>query len=440
MARRISDRQLRHMAQAAILEESGVRPNVGRAIAALFLVVVGFVGWAAITEIDEVSTAEGQILPSGDIRTVQHLEGGIVAKLLVREGDFVEAGRPLIELDPAMVRSDLDQMKARTAALSIRAERLLAFSEERQPVLDAWTASHPELVSENLAVLRSQQASRESGRSVLSSQIAQRKTDLLTLEAQASSLDEQAANLSEILRRRETLSQEGLVGKISILENQRELLRLKGDRARFASQIVAGRQAVRESEEKLAELTSSLRRQAMDDYATTTTELAQTREGLAKAADRVERLSVVAPITGRVQGLSVRNQGAVIQPGGILCQIVPSDEKLRAEVRILPKDVGHVREGQPARLKLATYDHARYGTIKGRLSSVSASSFQDEKNGPWFKAEIELEKEHLGANPKNLRASAGMTVQADVVTGSKTVLEYIAKPIQTQIAGALHER
>jgi HlyD family secretion protein/adhesin transport system membrane fusion protein len=428
------------MAQAAILEESGVRPNVGRAIAALFLVVVGFVGWAAITEIDEVSTAEGQILPSGDIRTVQHLEGGIVAKLLVREGDFVEAGRPLIELDPAMVRSDLDQMKARTAALSIRAERLLAFSEERQPVLDAWTASHPELVSENLAVLRSQQASRESGRSVLSSQIAQRKTDLLTLEAQASSLDEQAANLSEILRRRETLSQEGLVGKISILENQRELLRLKGDRARFASQIVAGRQAVRESEEKLAELTSSLRRQAMDDYATTTTELAQTREGLAKAADRVERLSVVAPITGRVQGLSVRNQGAVIQPGGILCQIVPSDEKLRAEVRILPKDVGHVREGQPARLKLATYDHARYGTIKGRLSSVSASSFQDEKNGPWFKAEIELEKEHLGANPKNLRASAGMTVQADVVTGSKTVLEYIAKPIQTQIAGALHER
>lgn len=438
-ARRISSRQLRHLAQAAVLEETGTKPLVRAGIAVLCLATIAFAGWAAVTKVDELATAEGQVLPIGDIKTVQHLEGGVVSKILVAEGDTVKAGQALVELDAASPLSDLDQTRARAKALELKAERLRAFAEERAPNF-AEAEGFDSLVAENASILRAQEQARESAKNVLGAQLAQKKSDAAAMQAQADSLDRQIANLSEIVSRREDLAKEGLVGRISLLDNKRELERVKGEREKAQSQAQSARQAAKEVEDRKIDQMAAMRKQAMDELGTTIAELAQVKESLGRVDDRVGRLAVSAPVAGRVQALSAKNPGAVIQPGGVVCQIVPVSTVMKVEARVLPRDVGHLKAGQSVRVKVTTYDFARYGAMPGHLESLSASSFLDEKQQPYFKAVIALERDWVGAEDENLRVGPGMTVQADVVTGSKTVAEYLLKPIHTQIKRAFHER
>jgi HlyD family secretion protein/adhesin transport system membrane fusion protein len=178
----------------------------------------------------------------------------------------------------------------------------------------------------------------------------------------------------------------------------------------------------------------------MDDLGVTINELAQVQESIGRLEDRVKRLEVVSPVRGIVKGLAVKNQGAVIQPGGQVCDVVPIEHDMKIDAKISTKDVGHLKIGQPVKVKVTTYDFARYGSVHGTLTKISASSFTDEKGNPFFKGVIELENNYVGATPGRFLIQPGMSVTAEIITGDKTLLQYMLKPIFTQVQQSFHER
>jgi len=437
---KMSSRQSRHLAQAVLLEESGTSALVRFTMLVASLTTLAFVIWAAITDVPEIASAEGQVIPSGQVQTVQHLEGGIVREIMARDGDLVEAGQTILRLDPAQAISDLEQTRAREATLLIKAERLRAFAEERQPDFSAMPQGYERLIADNASIFASQAQARDTARSVITSQIDQKRSDLKLLESQERSLREQLGPLNEEMKMREELVAKGLVSRVVFLDTKRELSRVQGELSRLIGQEVTAREALTETENRLIDSRSTVQKATMDELGVTVNELAQVQESIGRLEDRVKRLEISSPVRGLVKGLTVKNQGAVIAPGGQVCDVVPVETDMKVDAKITTKDVGHLHIGQPVKVKVTTYDFARYGAVHGTLTKISATSFVDDKGNPFFKGVIELEHNYVGENPGRFMVHPGMSVTAEIITGDKTLLQYMLKPIFTQVQQSFHER
>lgn len=437
---KMSNRQSRHLAQALVLEESGTSGLIRFTMLLASLTTGAFVIWAAFTNVPEIAVTEGQVIPSGQVQTVQHLEGGIVDTILARDGDLVEAGDIIVKLDPAQAISDLEQTRAREATLLIKAERLRAIAEERKPDFSQMPSGYDRLISDNMAIFNSQAQARDTARSVILSQLEQKRSDLKLLESQEKSLRDQLVPLKEEMTMRQELVSKGLVSRVVFLDTKRELTRVEGELSRLIGQEVTAREALSEVENRLIDNKSSLQKLTMDDLSTTINELAQVQESIGRLEDRVKRLNVISPVRGLVKGLTVKNKGAVIQAGGTVCEVVPVQTDMKVDAKINTKDIGHLKVGQPVRVKVTTYDFARYGAVEGTLSKVSASSFVDEKGNPFFKGVIDLKHNYVGDQKDLYVVHPGMSVTAEIITGDKTLLQYMLKPIFTQIQQSFHER
>lgn len=435
-----SSRVARHLAQAVQLEESGTAPLIRFTLLMASLACLAFVVWSSLTRVDEVAVTEGEVVPTGSVQTVQHFEGGLVEEIMVKEGELVEVDQPILRLSPAQALGDLEQTRAREMSLLLKAERLRAFVESRKPDFSFAGPTYERLVADNNSIYQAQTQARDSARSIIHAQIEQKRSDLKLLEAQHSSLREQVGALREEFKIREQLVAKGLVTRIAHLDTKRELARAEGELARILGQTVTAREAVSETERRLHDNQSTLQKQAMDELGVAIAELAQVQESIARLEDRVKRLIVTSPAKGFIKGLSVRNTGAVIQPGGLVTELVPADHELRVDAKVLPRDVGHVKVGQRVRVKVTTFDFARYGSIMGELTRISASSFLNEKGEPYFKATVKLDKSYVGDDPTRYVIRPGMTVQAEVMTGDKTLLQYMLKPVFTQMQQSFHER
>ncbi|MDO8606309.1 MAG: HlyD family type I secretion periplasmic adaptor subunit [Phaeospirillum sp.] len=437
---KMSSRQSRHLAQAVVLEESGTSGLVRFTMLVASATTAAFVIWAALTDVPEIASAEGSVIPSGQVQSIQHLEGGIVQDVVVKEAEIVEAGQVIIRLNPAQAISDLEQTRAREATLLIKAERLRAFAEERQPDFSGMPQGYDRLISDNLAIYASQAQARDTARSVISSQVDQKRSDIQLLESQERSLREQLGPLQEEMNMRQELVAKGLVSRVVFLDTKRELSRVQGEVSRLIGQEITARSALTEVENRLIDSRSALQKQTMDELGVAINELAQVQESIGRLEDRVKRLEIISPVRGIVKGLAVKNQGAVIQPGGQVCDVVPIENDMKVDAKINTKDVGHLKVGQPVKVKVTTYDFARYGSVHGKLTKLSASSFTDEKGTPFFKGVIELDNNYVGATPGRFMIHPGMTVTAEIITGDKTLLQYMLKPIFTQVQQSFHER
>lgn len=435
-----SSRVSRHLAQAVQLEESGTAPLVRFTLLMASLACLAFVVWAALTRVDEVAVTEGEVVPTGSMQTVQHLEGGLVEEILVKEGELVEIDQPLLRLSPAQAMGDLEQTRAREMTLLLKSERLRAFVENRKPDFSFAGRGYERLAADNMGIHLAQAQAKDSSRSIIMAQIDQKRSDLKLLEAQHGSLREQVSALREEFNIREQLVAKGLVTRIAHLDTKRELARAEGELARILGQTVSARDAVLETERRLIDNLSTLQKQNMDELGVSIAELAQVQESIARLEDKVNRLMVISPARGFIKGLTVRNTGAVIQPGGLVTELVPADTELKVEAKVLPRDVGHVKVGQRVKVKVTTFDFARYGSIMGDLTRISASSFLNEKGEPFFKATVKLDKAFVGDDPTFHQIRPGMTVQAEVMTGDKTLLQYMLKPVFTQLQQSFHER
>lgn len=437
----VGSRQIRHLSQPIILEEMGAPRLVSAAIFIVTAITAAFIAWAYFVEIDETSVAYGQIIPSGDVRVIQHLEGGIVREISVHEGDLVKQGDIVARLDPVEASSDADRLKARRTALLISAERLRAIGEDRMPEFSGFDQEkYGNLIADNREVYRVQAMALDAKADVLKKQLLQAENEISVMQTQQAGLEEQRKIVDERAQRSTALLDKRLIGRDEYLASMQDLERLDAEIRKIKGDQVTAREKIAETEKRLIDLVASRREQAYNEMATVTDELVEIEQTLKKLTDRVDRLYVAAPVAGRVQDMRINTIGSVIPAGGVLMKIVPVDETLIAEVRISPQDIGHISEGQKVTLKVNAYDFSRYGSVDGELTYISPTTFvMSDKDIPYYKGRIRLDADHVGKRT-DTKLQPGMTLQADIITGHKTLLQYLLKPVYVSLSLAFHER
>ncbi len=430
----------RFLGQPVALEEVGP-PGVLRAgLALLAVLVFGFIGWAAVTKLTESTRAIGFVTPTGSVRSVQHLEGGIVAEILVRDGALVEPGAVLVRLDATAARADLREKQIRMAALDVQAERLRAFAYGRKPNYDSIAPEYRALVADQLVILDLQEEARRQQRRVLELQVKQRKAELSILRNDRKTLINRIKIVSEMLDMREKLLRKGLVSRFLYLGTKQELNTANGDRRKKRADTVRAKQSIAEAEGRLAQIDAELRNDAVAQMGLVSAELAQLRHTVTRLHDRVDRLEITAPVRGVVKGLTVNTVGGIIPTGGVIAEIVPVDSDLIVEAQFSPSDVGHLEIGQTASVKVQTFDFARYGSVEGVLEQLSATTFKEPDGTIYYKGIIRLSQSHVGDNPIENMILPGMTVDIDVNTGERTLLRYLLRPVYESMDRALAER
>ncbi len=430
----------RFLSRAILLEESGPPQAIISTVGVISLFIFGMIIWAAVTSLNETSVAIGEIRPASTVQPVQHLEGGIVSKVLVSDGDEVRKGQPILEMAPTAAISNLDRIKARHTALNLQITRLKAFAAGEEGDFSSYEQSHPLLTQDQKDVLHQQNKSREAQQQVIHSQLDEKRNELVVLARQEKTQTNNLAIIAEELKLRQELTDKGLGSKLKLLQIQRDHNKAQGDLLETQSRKASVKAAIAQVEGSLVALNEKFRNDALIQVDSLSSERAQVSAELTQLTDRVKRLKVIAPADGIVKGLKYRSVGSVVPPGDVVAEIVPMSDTQVAEVRISPRDIGHVRVGSEVLVKIDTYNFARYGSITGQLNQVSASSFMDEKGETYFKGLIELPQNYIGTDPNSNRITPGMTVVADIQTGKKTLLQYLVKPINNALDTSFRER
>ncbi len=433
-------RRKRLLSEAIQLEEEVVPEFIKPALLAVAALVVLFIGWSAFVEIKEVATAPGVVVPSASVKVVEHLEGGIIIKILVEEGSEVEEGQLLARMDTGQGQAELNQMQSRLVALSVRGERLSAFLEDREPEFDQFAAEYPKLVADQEAILKSQIASQGTSRSIVESQIQQRKRELTQLQKALKVAGQQQKLTTELLKMRDKMIDRKLISRVEYLETKRAKVTADGEISRIKDNISVNQMAIQESENNLDNLDAELRQASSLEVGSISAEIDEVKNAIARIQDRVNRLEVRAPIRGKVQDLKIKTVGQVVQPGGLMMQIVPSGGALLVEVQISTGDIGHVKPGQPVLVKVSSYEYSRFGGVDGELMKISATSVLDPQGLAVFKGWIGLNQSFVGKQEGRYQILPGMDVQADITTGDKTFLQYLLKPLTDAMGEAFRER
>ncbi len=428
----------RLLARSVVLSEVAPHGISRRLMALVSLLVVGFAGWASVVQLDEVASAPGEITPLAHVQPVQHLEGGIVARINALDGQHVKKGDVLVTMSGGAVEADLARARAHRTALLLQTERLIAFSQGRAPRFSADPTG--ELRDGAATILQVQRQSRDAQLSVVDSQSAGRRGDVNALAGREGSLRQQIRLLQQDMAARKPLVDKGLISTLSYLALERELARLQGDLAETVGSRQRAVAAVQEAGRNRAEINQRLRADAMTQYGDIASQLAQVEQEVKRLEDQASRLQVRAPITGVVKGLAAISIRQVVPAGGVIAEVVPQAGPMVATVRLSPSDIGHVKVGSPVTVKVATYDFARNGGIPGVVDYVSAASFLDQEGRSYFKARVKLSSDHVGSADLGFTVSPGMTVVADVKTGSKTLTEYLFRPVTNAMSSAFTER
>ncbi len=433
-------RRTRYLAQSILLEEYGTGGLIRSAIVTIVFVVAAFVVWASITKIEEMAVTFGEVIPAGHIQAIQHFEGGIIREILVEDGKTVDKGDVLLRLDPSSAYAELRQSRVRLASLKLEAERLKAFAEGREPDFSIVSDEYAYLRNDQASVFHIQRDALDSRRVVIENQIEQRRAELESFEKQEENARERIRLLGEEVRMRRELFKKGLQPKLAYLAVQREMNDAQGQLATIQADKRRAGEALQESENRIIELEAGRREETLNALAPIVGEIAELEESITKVEDRVARLEMRAPVHGIVKGLQAHTVGGVIAPGAVVMEIVPIGGALIVETRITTRDVGHVQIGQPVSVKFTSFDYARYGDVPGTLKGVSATTFLDEKEEPYYKGVVTLDRNHVGEDPARNHIIPGMTAQADIRTGEKTLIQYLLKPIYVYSKQAFRER
>jgi adhesin transport system membrane fusion protein len=403
------------------------------------LAVVGvLLLWAAFARVDEVTRGEGRVVPSRQLQVLQSLDGGVVAEILVREGQEVEAGQMLLRIDGTRATSGVRESAAQGFALQARVARLRALG-------DGTPFKPPEAAdAEERRILDGERQLYESKQSELSTLISINRQQLMQREQE---LAEAQAKRTAALRGLELAQQElnqtrpllatGAVSQVDILRLERDVTRNKGDADQAQAQIARVQAAIGEASRKIQETELSFRNEARKDLAEAMGKLNVLAEGSVALADKVDKAQVKSPVRGRVQRLLANTVGGVVQPGKDIVEIVPMDDALVLEARVLPKDIAFIRPGQDAIVKFTAYDFSIFGGLEAKVDNISPDTVIDEKGNAFYVVRVHTVRPSFD---DKLPIIPGMTAEVDVLTGQKTILAYLLKPVLKARAYALRER
>lgn len=436
----LGKRERRLLSETIHIEEELIPPFVKPVLLFVGVLVIGFFAWATFTTMKEVARAPGEVIPSGQIKVVQHLDGGIVTEIAVDERKLVQQGQVLLRIDGTQALADLRQIEARRDSLRLRMERIKSFVSGDKPDFTALGINQPILISNQKQIYYTQLATRDSTLSILSTQISQKKQRIQQLESALIAARQQEALTGELSLMREDLASRRLINRTVLIETRRAQVTASGEVARLTAEIALVKQELGEVNSRYLDTQNQSRRDALNELGGAGSELAEVEETLQRLQARVDRLEIKSPSQGYVQDLKVQTVGQVIQPGALLMQIVPDNGVLEAEVRIAPKDIGFVKAGQDVSLRVTSFDYSRFGVARGKLMRVSASSVVGTDNKPYYKGLVVMPNPYVGNVPGRNLLQAGMSVEAEILTGEKTLLAYLIKPLIDVVSLSFHER
>ncbi|MGH6902157.1 MAG: HlyD family type I secretion periplasmic adaptor subunit [Geminicoccaceae bacterium] len=429
-----------------VLGRAGADLHAPRGFAHLLLFVIvaffaTFFAWASWAKLDEVTRGEGKVIPSRHVQVVQNLEGGIVAEILVREGAIVEPGQIHVRIDDVRAASSLRESRTRHRALLGALGRLRAEVGETALAFPAEVlAEAPDVVRNERALYDARQQALVSELGVLRSQAAQREQELVELATRLDQLERSHALAGEELEITEPLATSRVVSKVQLLRLQREVNDLAGELETTRLAVPRVEAALREANRRIEERELSFRAETQRELNAVQAEAAALAEVIAAAADMLSRTEVRSPVRGTVKQLFVTTVGGVIQPGADLIEIVPLEDNLLVEARVRPADIAFLHPGQPAVVKVTAYDFAIYGGLDGVVEDISADTITDERGESFYRVRVRTHDNALPGVGGPLPIIPGMTTQVDILTGEKTVLDYLLKPILRAKERALRER
>jgi adhesin transport system membrane fusion protein len=425
---------------AAVLERgSPFRARLMLWATILFVVIA--VLWASEAELDEVTKGVGKVIPSRQIQIVQNLEGGIVSEIMVREGGIVDPGQILLRIDDTRFSSSYREREVGRAALEARLSRLKAEAEGEEFIPpDKLLEGSAEAVERERALFASQHEELAAQVAVFEQQAEQKRQELQALKARLQGLRANQRLLQSELNLTKPLVAKGAVSEVEVLRLERKAVEVR-------TEIDATRLAVPRVESALAEIESRIdnaeiafRNDAREELNQVASELAGMSESTVALEDRVKRTLVRAPVHGTVKRLLINTVGGVVQPGSDLVEIVPLEDSLLVEAQIRPADIAFLRPGLPAMVKITAYDFLIYGGLEAELEHISADTIVDERGEAFYLIRVRTDKNSLGTPDDPLPIIPGMLAQVDILTGKKTVLHYLMKPVLRARAEALRER
>jgi HlyD family type I secretion membrane fusion protein len=343
-------------------------------------------------------------------------------------------------MSPSVTRSELLQLESRRTSLRIRLARIGALLDNTELDLSAYEPKFAAFARAERALYVEQLAGQKNQTSVAESQIAQRQSELDSLLSQTEAIEDELSLIRELRGMRTQLAKENIVAKADVINVSVRLAESMRTARELQGNVVVARRALSEARQKLIEVQTNQRQQLTQEAAEIGAELAEVDQTILRTRDRVDRLSLTAPVSGIVKGIAVNYINGVIEPGQVVMDIVPVGDELIVESRISPTDIGHVHVGQKVDVKVTSYESTRFGSVPGILRQLSASTYLDEQRNPYYRAEISLGRDYVGGDPNRNQIIPGMTVQADVIVGEKTILDYILKPVYRGFQTAFRER
>ncbi len=411
-------------------------------LAIIFLIV--FIGliWAQLAVLDEVTTGSGRVIPSSQMQVVQTLEGGIVREILIREGDTVDKNQVIMQIDDTGFASRLGEIKQRKWARQAEVARLEAEVTGAEKLI-----LEPELLRLAPQSVLSEQQSFRARRtrlsdeiSVLKQQSIQRRSELVELRTREAKLTATQKPLQRELILTSELYDKDVIPEVELLRLQRQAIELNGDIEIIRASIPRLESSILEAENRVKAANTTFRSQALERLTLARAELAVVEESIKAAEDRVARTSLKAPVRGIVNKLNITTIGAVVQPGNDIVEIVPLDDTLLIEAQIRPQDVAFITNGQAASVKLTAYDYSIYGALEGKVERISADTLTDERSETFYRVIIRTKNSTLVKGEKKLPIIPGMVATVDILTGKKTVLDYLLKPVKRVRNEAFRER
>ncbi|NWH07063.1 MAG: HlyD family type I secretion periplasmic adaptor subunit [Alphaproteobacteria bacterium] len=421
--------------------------GAGRAPKLLLITIVAIflaaIIWASFATVEEVTRGDGRVIPSSKIQVVQSLEGGIVKEILVRPGAVVKRDQLLLRIDDTGFSSSLGEIEARDLALQAQIARLEAEVAGSATITFPSTiaASAPAVIQSEQATFQIRNEQRKSQVAILSEQRTQKEQELNELKGSVDRLTSSLSLAQQELNLNAPLARQGLVPKSDYLRLQREVNDLKGQLDTAERQIPRAEAALREANQRIAEADLTFRRGAQEELTLKQSEFAVLRESRRGAQDRVARTEIRSPVDGVVNNIHVNTLGGVVKPGEDIIEIVPMDDTLLVEARVKPSDIAFIGPGQRALVKLTAYDFSVYGGLEGSVERIGADAIVDAQTGEsYYPITIRTRETSLKGRSGDLPIIPGMVASVDIITGEKTILEYLLKPIVRAQHEALRER
>ena len=439
--RKVSNKDIAFMKSlnAAVLQKSPVKMSLVLYIIAFL--TFAFIIWANIAEVDEMTRGMGRVIPSRQIQIIQNLEGGIVEDILVTEGQHVKKGQVLLTIDDTGFGSSFNESKSKEDELKARLSRLRAESEGKDFEPDADVAANfPELVYEERRLYTTNKERLDSELSTLRQRQKQREIELTDAETKLKNLKDSRELIQKEMRLTRPLFKRGLVSEVEWLQLQQKEIENKTEIESLTKQLTSVASKITEAKSMIDEAVAKYKSAAQEELNKTLAELKRVSTTQVAIEDRVNRAQVRSPVDGTVNQLLVNTIGGVVKPGMDILEIVPDDDRLLVEAKIKPSDIAFIYPGLKAVVKLTAYDYAIYGGLEGEVVHISADTIVDEKREHYYLVRIKTDKNYLGEEDNKKEIIVGMTVMADIVTGKKTVMQYLMKPILRAKYNALRER